>query len=209
MYIKCVPAGAISANCFVICDKKTKVGAVIDPGAYDYNVKKAIADAGIEELKYILCTHGHFDHISGIADLKEDYPEAKICIGKEDAPMLSDGNLNMANYFGMPFSPCYADAELSDGDVIMLSDIEITVACAPGHSPGGVLYVLKNEKVIFSGDTLFCGSIGRTDLYGGNYSVLMKTLKELKKYPEDFLVYTGHGESTTIGRELKNNIYLL
>lgn len=208
MYIKCVPAGAISANCYVLCDEKTKIGAIIDPGAYDFNVKKAIADAGIEELKYILCTHGHFDHITGVADLKKAYPEAEICIGKNDAPMLSDGNLNMANYFGMPFSPCYADTELSDGDVIKVSDIEITVASAPGHTTGGVLYVLNDEKVIFSGDTLFSGSIGRTDLYGGDYSVLMKTLKKFKGFSEDFVVYTGHGESTTIGRELKTNMYL-
>lgn len=208
MYIKCVPAGAISANCFVLCDEKTKIGAIIDPGAYDFNVKKAIVDMGIKELKYILCTHGHFDHITGVADLKKAYPEAEICIGKEDASMLSDGNLNMANYFDMPFSPCYANIELSDNDVIKLSDIEITVASAPGHTPGGVLYVLKEEKVIFSGDTLFSGSIGRTDLYGGDYSVLMKTLKKFKEYPDDFVVHTGHGESTTIGKELKTNMYL-
>lgn len=208
MYIKCVPAGAISANCFVLCDEKTKIGAIIDPGAYDFNVRKAIADSGIKELKYILCTHGHFDHVTGVAGLKESYPESMVCIGKEDAPCLSDGNLSMATYFGMPFLPCFADVELSDGDVITLGDKEITVVSAPGHTQGGVLYVLKDEKVIFSGDTLFCGSIGRTDLYGGDYSVLVKTLKKFRSFPEDFIVHTGHGESTTIGRELKTNFYL-
>lgn len=209
MNIKCVSTGAIGANCFVLCDEKTKIGAIIDPGEYDTNVENAIKKLGIKELKYILCTHGHFDHITGVADLKEAYPEAEICIGKEDSPMLSDARLNAANLFGITFSPCRADVELSDGDVINLSDIEITVVAAPGHSPGGVLYVLEKEKVIFSGDTLFCGSIGRTDLYGGDYHTLMQTLEELKKYPEDFVVHTGHGKSTTIGRELKNNIYLL
>lgn len=208
MFIKCVPAGAVGANCFILCDEKTGIGAVIDPGEYNVYIKKAIAEAGIKELKYILCTHGHFDHVSGVAGVKSEYPDAKICIGKEDAPFLSDSNLNMANYFGFPYSPCYADLSLSDGDVLNLSDIEISVAYAPGHTPGGVLYVLKNEGIMFSGDTLFCGSIGRTDLYGGEYSVLMKTLDKIKKFPEKYIVHTGHGESTTIGRELKTNMYL-
>ena len=208
MFLKCIPAGAISANCYVIVDEKTKEGAVIDPGDFNRVVDNVIVASGIENLKYILCTHGHFDHISGVAALKNKYPEAEICAGKEDAPLLSSEKLNLAEYFGYSFEPCYCDKELSHGDKLFLGETEITVFSAPGHSQGGVLYVVEDEKIVFTGDTLFSGGIGRTDMYGGDFPILMKTLKKIKEFPEDFKIYPGHGGSSEIGYELKTNIYL-
>lgn len=208
MFLKCIPAGAISANCYILVDEKTKTGAVIDPGEFNRAVDNAIIASGMTELKYILCTHGHFDHISGVSALKKKYPEARICVGKEDAPFLSNDKLNLAEYFGYSFEPCYCDKELSHGDKLYLGDAEIKVYSVPGHSPGGVLYILEKENVMFTGDTLFSGSIGRTDMYGGDFAVLMKTLSKFKDFSEDFRIYPGHGGSSTIGYELKTNMYL-
>ena len=208
MFLKCIPVGQLGANCYIICDTETKIGAVIDPGEFDGNVKKAMEMSGMKELKYILCTHGHYDHIGGVSEMKKEYPNAKICIGKEDAPYLLDGDLSLANLFYGAFHPCKADLEFCGGDTFSIGNINVKIHSAPGHTPGGVLYVLEEEKVIFTGDTLFCGSVGRTDFKGGNSSALMKTLESIKKYPDDYVIYTGHGENSNIGNEKRNNMFL-
>lgn len=208
MILKCVPAGHLDANCFIICDEETKIGAVIDPGDFSENVKKAIESSGMKELKYILCTHGHFDHTLGVAKLKELYPDAKVCIGKEDSPYLTDAKLCLALIFKADFVPCPPDVEFSQGDTFSIGNINVEVYAAPGHTPGGVLYVIKDEKTIFTGDTLFCGSVGKTTFRGGDAFALMRTLKMIKNFPEDFTIHTGHGESSTIGYELRTNMFL-
>ncbi len=208
MYIKSLPLGPVAANCYILVDESTKNGAVIDPGDFDSEFVSAIEASGMESLLYILCTHGHFDHVSGVSRLKEKYPEAKIVIGKEDAPCLSDGMLNAAKSFGLPFYPCEADITVSDGDKIKFGETELSVVDVPGHTLGGVLYINVNDGVVFSGDTLFCGSVGRTDLRGGNTMQLIRSLKKFKEFPHDWVVYCGHGEKTTIGKEIKFNPYL-
>ena len=208
MFLECVSVGELEANCFVICDEETKIGAVIDPGEYTGNVKTAIERSGMTELKYILCTHGHFDHICGVAKIKKDYPAAKICIGKEDKPYLENGLLSLATIFKADFEPCKPDVEFSHGDSFSIGDISVEIHSAPGHTPGGVLYVLNKEKCIFTGDTLFCGSVGRTSFKGGNTMELLATLREIKQFPEDYVIYTGHGESSTIGHEKRTNMFL-
>ncbi len=209
MYVKGFPMGPVSANCYVICDEETKIGAVIDPGDYNGLLLKEIQNAGIEELKYILCTHAHFDHVAGAGRLKEKFPEARIVVGIEDGAALNDDVLSLAAYFGAPFYPCVADEELKNGDVLHIGNIEFSVISAPGHTPGGVLYYEKEQGVLFTGDTLFKGSVGRTDLYGGNTAVLMNTLKKIKNFPDECVVYSGHGEKTTIKHEKNYNMYLI
>ncbi len=208
MYIKVLPLGPVIANCYIICDEKTKTGAVIDPGDYNNSLLKEIAASGMTELKYILCTHGHFDHVSGAGRLKEKYPDAEIIVGEKDATALNDSVLSLAAYFGAPFYPCVADKVLKDGDTIEIGDVSFKVISAPGHTEGGVMYYCEKEKVIFTGDTIFRGSVGRTDFFGGSISALMDTLKKIKKLPEDVNVYSGHGESTTIKHETEYNLYL-
>ncbi len=207
MYVKCLPLGAVSANCYIISDGQGK-GAIVDPGEYNFGLEAAIEIAGITDLQYILCTHGHFDHVSGAAKLKANHPEAQIVCGVEDAPALMSSRLSLADYFRLPYEPCTADKTVKNGDKFNVGDIEFTVIGAPGHSLGGLVYYCPRENVMFTGDTLFKGSIGRTDLYGGDYSVLLKTLEKFEAYPHETVLYTGHGEKTTIDYELKYNPYL-
>lgn len=208
MILDCVPVGNLEANCYIICDEETKIGAVIDPGQYTDSVKNAIKRSGMTELKYILCTHGHFDHITGVSKIKKDYPDAKVCIGEKDSPYLESGRLAMANFFKSDFEPCIPDVSFSHGDSFLIGSINVEVHSAPGHTPGGVLYVLKNEKCIFTGDTLFRGSVGTTAFKGGNLMELVATLREIKQFPDDYVIYAGHGESSTIGYEKRNNEFL-
>jgi len=208
MFLDCVVVGELEANCFILCDEATKIGAVIDPGEYTEELKAAIVRSGMTELGYILCTHGHFDHVGGVAKIKKAYPDAKVCIGKEDSPYLANGLLSLATVFKADFEPCKPDIELSHRDTFSVGNIGVEIHSAPGHTPGGVLYVLKDEKIIFTGDTLFCGSVGRTGFKGGSTASLMNTLSEIKKFPDDYVIHTGHGESSTIGYEKRTNMFL-
>lgn len=208
MYIGFLPLGPVEANCYILCDEKTKHGAVIDPGDFSAELVGAIEGSGMEKLEYIMCTHGHFDHVSGVSRLKERYPDAQVVISAADAPCLTDGVLNAAKSFGLPFYPCEADKTVDDGDKFNIGEIEVSVMSVPGHTEGGVLYINAREGVVFSGDTLFCGSVGRTDLRGGNMRQLFESLKKIKELPSDWVVYCGHGEATTIGNEIRFNPYL-
>lgn len=207
MEVKCLPLGPVAANCYIISDGAGN-GAVVDPGEYNSGLEIAIKNAGINNLQYILCTHGHFDHISGVAQLKEKYPQATVVCGAEDAPALSSPALSLAEVFGLPFNPCLADKIVKNGDRLSVGGLNVKVIGAPGHSLGGVVYYFPEENVMFTGDTLFKRSIGRTDLYGGDYSVLLKTLEKFKNYPAETVIYSGHGEKTTIDYELKYNPYI-
>ncbi len=208
MILECVIVGELEANCYVLSDEATKIGAVIDPGEYTEELKIAIKNSGMEKLEYILCTHGHFDHITGVSKLKKDYPDAKVCIGKEDTPYLENGLLSLATVFKADFEPCKPDMELSHGDTFTIGNINVEVFSAPGHTPGGVLYVVNDERIIFTGDTLFRGSVGRTSFKGGSTLELLNTLSRMKSFPDDYVIHTGHGESSTIGYEKRNNMFI-
>lgn len=208
MQIKTIPLGHLSANCYVICDEKTNIGGVIDPGDCTPVLLDLIKRSGIENLKYILCTHGHFDHISGVAKLKEIFKDAQVLIGVEDAPALSDETLSLGKYFGN-FTPCYADKPLKNGDVVEIGETELCVISTPGHTPGGVLYYSKKDNIVFTGDTIFKESVGKTTFAGGSAPELMKSLEKIKNLPADCVILSGHGESTTVEHELKYNMFLI
>ncbi|MCB9494928.1 MAG: MBL fold metallo-hydrolase [Desulfobacteraceae bacterium] len=204
MILKVLPVGPIMANCFVLGCEKTREAAVIDPGDEDERILMALADEKLT-LKYIINTHGHFDHVAANKAMK-DATGAKILIHEEDAPMLSHLS-SMAVSFGLSAENSPApDQFIKDGDNIKFGEISLKVIHTPGHSRGGVSLFCEDEKLLFPGDTLFAGSIGRTDLPGGDYSTLIKNVRG-KLFPlgDDVRVFPGHGPETTIGTEKKFN----
>jgi len=204
MILKVLPVGPIMANCFVLGCEKTREAAVIDPGDEDERILMALADEKLT-LKYIINTHGHFDHVAANKAMK-DATGAKILIHEEDAPMLSHLS-SMAVSFGLSAEDSPPpDQMINDGDVIKFGEISLKVIHTPGHSRGGVSLFCENDKILFAGDTLFAGSIGRTDLPGGDYGTLIKNVRE-KLFPlgDDVRVFPGHGPETTIGTEKKIN----
>ncbi len=205
MTVKRIPLGPVEANCYVVCDEKSGDGAVIDAGGFDEALLDEIKNAGIKNLKYILCTHGHFDHISGMPELKKRFPLAQITVSLEDAPLLSDSKKNLAEYFGVYAPHFFADKTVVDGDELFLGNKKLRVLFTPGHSKGSVCYICDEEELVFSGDTLFKLTVGRTDLWGGDSIELSKSLEKLMTLPDSYTVYTGHNISTTIGSERVRN----
>ena len=203
MIIKSMALGPIMANCYVLGCETTRAAAVIDPGEEAPRILDALKEDGLA-LKAILNTHGHFDHVGANRELKLAVPEAQLMIHGDDAPML--GQLeNSARMFGMQAenSPD-PDRLLQDKDVISFGDINLDVVHVPGHSPGGVAFI--SPEGIFVGDTLFAGSIGRTDLPGGNFDTLIASIQNrLFKFDDETPVHPGHMGPTTIGQEKRFN----
>jgi hydroxyacylglutathione hydrolase len=203
--IKELAVGPIMANCFIVGCERTKSAVVIDPGDEANKILMALAQSKLT-VKYILNTHGHFDHVGGNQKMK-DATGADILIHALDAPMLG-----MLSSFGASFglnvdnSPP-ADRTIDEGDKITFGDITLKVIHTPGHSPGGVSFY--TDGIVFVGDTLFAGSIGRTDFPGGDFNTLISSIKN-KLFPlgDEVRAYTGHGPSTTIGEEKRYNPFL-
>ena len=189
-------------NCYYL--ETDKAAIVIDPG-YKRDSILEFLNKNEDKERLILLTHGHFDHIGG-ADYLRQETGVKIGIGALDVPALSDDALNCAVVFKRKLEPFAADFEYCDGDVIKVGDIELKVISTPGHTVGGVSFLCENN--LFSGDTLFKTSIGRTDFEGGSFEELEKSIKKLYALPDETVVYAGHGESSTIGFEKKYNPFV-
>lgn len=203
--IECRAVGAMGANCYLISCLETKKAAIIDPGANSAGLKQWVAEKGVQ-VEYILLTHGHFDHIGAVDDLRELY-HAKVGIHTEDAIMLTSGAHNLSRMVGrsLDFKP--ADLLLEDGQELHVGNLTFRVITTPGHTLGGVCFL--TPEGLISGDTLFDGSIGRTDFPGGSYEDLINSIKnKLLLLPEETKVYPGHGPETTIGREKRANPFL-
>ena len=200
MEIRRVVAGIYGANCYIVMDKRTKEAVVIDPGGDVDDIAKAIDTMGAKVI-YILLTHGHVDHTSGVAQLK-NITNAIVCMSKKDDDLISSGE----HLFG-PLIEGGADKLLKQDYIIKVSDLEITCIDTPGHTPGGMCFLIEGS--IFTGDTLFAGSIGRTDFTGGDFNTIINSIKsKLLCLPADTIVYPGHGACSTIYNEKLNNPFL-
>lgn len=198
--------GPIQANCYLVYDEKTKEALVIDPGAEGERIYREIEKLGLQ-VKYIVNTHGHHDHIGGNEVLKKA-TGASLYIHQADSNMLTTPKYNLSFFFvdGEVSSP-EADEFVKDGDTLAVGELQFQILYTPGHSPGGICLV--GEGVCFSGDTLFAESVGRTDLPGGSMEELLTSIRnKLLVLADDTVVYPGHGPQTTIGHEKAANPYL-
>ncbi len=203
MKIITFPVGELGVNTYIISGDGTGC-AVIDPGGDAQKIKNALAENGLVA-RCILLTHGHFDHIGAVAELKRG--GIPVYISAQDKDMLDDDVKNMAKPFNMTVEHPTADVFVGDGDVISVADLEIKVIATPGHTPGGVCYLAEDN--LFSGDTLFAHSVGRCDHPGGNHLLLIRSVKEkLLCLPAETKVYPGHGHATDIGTEKRFNPFL-
>ncbi len=203
MKIVMMPVGMLEVNCCIVASEQGNA-AVIDPGGEAGRILDYLESNGLT-VKKILLTHGHFDHIGGVKALK-DATDAELCIHEADASMLTDAARNMSAVFGTPYAPVAADRLLRDGDSVALDELCFQVIHTPGHTPGSVSYL--TGETLFSGDTLFRESIGRTDFPGGDSHEIMESLKKLRGLPGDYTVLSGHGEKTTLSWEREHNPYL-
>ena len=187
-------------NCYIVQDEKTKETMVIDPGG---EVDTIIQMLNIlnANLKYIYLTHCHGDHIAGVKQLKES-KGGKILIHREDAEGLYNKDINLREHIGLTREYLEADSRLDDKDILHVGKLEFTVIHTPGHTKGGSSLYCKEEKLLFSGDTLFKGTWGRTDLPTGNFQDIINSIcNKLLTLPDDTIVYPGHGNSTRIKDE--------
>lgn len=202
--VKSIPLGPVSANTYILTDVATNECAVIDAGDFNGTLKKELDGKNV---KFILLTHGHFDHILGVHDLKA-YTNAEVMIHKLDSECLSNPKRSLAEWGGCEQKCVSADRLLQDGDEIMLGETKIKVMHTPGHTPGGVCYIIESERTIFTGDTLFSLTAGRTDLVGGDDFMLISSLKKIAGLDGDYKLYPGHNRSTTLDYERTHNRYL-
>lgn len=197
----------IFSNCYLLVDEESGEAAIVDPAWCGDVVKNALDGENIT-LKYVLLTHGHFDHIFGVYGLQAERG-AKVVIHSKDAGHLLDSKKSLAEgNFPEKQYPVIADILIKDGDVLKLGNEEIKVMSTPGHTEGSVCYILEKDRVIISGDTLFCMTAGRTDFPGGSDEKMIESLKRLIALDGDYRVLPGHNRETTLESERKRNWYI-
>ncbi len=204
MIIKKLVVGPLEENCYLIGDETTKQAVVIDPGDEPDRIIDLIKKNGLM-VSAVIFTHAHFDHIGAAGDIKKE-TGAKVLFHKEDTE-LYDAAKDQAAFWGYEMDDMpQPDGFLEEGDEVRVGRLTFKILHTPGHSPGGIC--LYGEGVIFTGDTLFQGSVGRTDFHGGDMSKLRKSFNRLLNLPEDTAVLSGHGPETTIGDEKRDNFFV-
>ena len=200
----CIPVGMLQSNCYILNDNGAL--ALIDCGVFSRSVREAIAEQG-GGLRYILLTHGHFDHIQGVASAKAAYPAAQVGIGERDAGSLT-GEVEDGPRGHRVRNPATPDLLLRDGDVLALNESSLRVIGTPGHSRGGMSYLAQAERLLFTGDTLFFEEVGRDDIPGGDWPTLQQSVLRLYALPGDCAVLPGHGPASSLEHERRQNPYV-
>ncbi len=198
MIVRVMQLGAIGTNCYILGDEKAGVCAVIDPGDDAPAVLGAVREMGLE-IRDIFLTHGHYDHTGAVPAIHAAFPEVPIYIHRADA-----SEEKHPPFVKLP----YIDGRVfwDEGDTVTVGSLTVEVMHTPGHSKGSV--VLRVQDVLFTGDTLFCGSMGRTDLEGGSYEEIMESLRRLAALPGDYQVCPGHEALSTLEKERKSNYFM-
>lgn len=206
MRLEVLVLGRVGTNCYLVMNEETKETIIIDPADQGDKISEKIEEMGGVPVA-ILLTHGHFDHVLAADELREKY-EIKIYANKKEVNTLMDTKLNMSGMGGKK-SSYEADILIQDNEKLHLAGMDVQVIWTPGHTPGGTCFYFEKDKVLFSGDTLFQHSVGRTDFPGGSMSSLVRGIKEkLFLLEDDVRVFPGHMGATTIGDERVNNPFL-
>ncbi|MDH7600793.1 MAG: MBL fold metallo-hydrolase [Armatimonadota bacterium] len=204
--LRCLTVGPLETNCYLLWDRETYSAAVIDPGGDADRIIDEISNHGLR-VERVLITHGHIDHCYSAADVAEQCG-ASVMMHSADVEMLQVSLEIAGQFYDMSDYRSVSPSEfVSEGDVILIGQHEVKVIHTPGHSPGSVSYVAAVG--IFCGDAVFASSIGRTDFPGGSHELLIRSIKsKILSFPDDTVLYPGHGPSTTVGRERRSNPYL-
>ena len=204
MKIKRIDPGFGCSNTYIVWDEKSGDGVMVDPGGF---AEKLIAEAVGVNIKYIVLTHSHFDHIGALEKVAQ-ITGAPVVIYKDEALALTDPKYNLSRLAGVPENKKEADITVSDGETLCVGDIQLKFIHTPGHTKG-CMCMFVGEKDLITGDTLFNGSIGRTDFEGGDFAQMKESLAKLCRLDDDVKIYPGHGEESTIGFEKMTNPYLV
>lgn len=202
--INCYVVGMIATNCYLIEDEATGARAVIDPGDRSEELIAELDSRG-GKLDYILLTHGHYDHVIGVAELCDRY-HPTVCAAEAEMELLQKGLYNLSSVHNIRINSFNVDRQLKDGDIIMLGESEIKFISTPGHTAGSGCYIV--DDCIFSGDTIFCESIGRTDFPTSSMRSMMRSVERIKNLEGDYAIYPGHEMFTTLEHERKFNPFM-